>query len=197
MALASKLVDYDEELTSGILPMIYEMIRGRPGCDVVDLGAASTDNLMLFSRNGARVYIDTSSRSLRSDIALSRTPTAKDLDKLLAYCEGIDVLILWNVLDYLLLGTVEQLMQRISAVMRPGGLLYAMVSHKRYIPVLPALIDIIADDRLRFRHGPLELEGPHYAPKQLEQRMPGFRIEKLYLLQNGTQEHLFLFEGLD
>jgi hypothetical protein len=26
--------------------------------------------------------------------------------------------------------------------------------------------------------------------------MPGFRIEKLYLMQNGVQEHLFVFEGI-
>lgn len=196
MSLPEKIDEYDEELTSGILPMICQMVNERPGCNLVDLGTSSTENCMLFSRVGARVFIDTSRRNLRSEVVLNRELGPADIDEVFAYCpEAIDVLLFWNILDYLPLEAVDHLMGRISGVMRPGGLLYAMVAQPRYIPTHPAAIDIIDGNRLHFRHGPLDKEGPHYAPKQLEQRMPGFRIEKLYLMQNGVQEHLFLFEG--
>jgi hypothetical protein len=151
---------------------------------------------MMFTRNGASVYLDTSHESLRSKVVQSDELTTGDIDDLLAYCpEAVDVLLFWDIFDYLSLGTVENLMQRFGEIMRPGGLLYVMVSQQRYIPQEPALIEVIQADRVRFHAGPLEREGPHYAPKQLEQKMPGFRIEKLYLMQNGIQEHLFLFEG--
>lgn len=198
MSLPEQIDDYDEELTSGILPMICRMVREEPGCNLVDLGTSSTDNCMIFSRAGARVYIDTSRRNLRSEVALNSEPGPKDIDEVFAYCpEAIDVLLFWNILDYLSLEAIDHLMRRISGVMRPGGLLYAMVSQQFYVPTHPASIDILAEDRLRFRYGALDKEGPHYAPKLLEQHMPGFRIEKLYLMQNGVQEHLFVFEGTD
>lgn len=197
MTLPQKIGDYDEELTSGILPMICRLVREEPGCNLVDLGTSSTDNCMLFSRAGARVFIDTSCKNLRSEVVLKSELTPADIDAVFAYCpDAIDVLLFWNILDYLSLEAVDYLMHRISKVMRPGGLLYAMVSQQRYIPSHPAAINIIEENRLQFRYGALDKEGPHYAPKQLEQRMPGFRIEKLYLMQNGVQEHLFLFEGV-
>lgn len=198
MALPNEVGDYDENLTSGILPMICHKIREEPGCNVVDLGTSSSDNCMLFSRNGARVYLDTSRKSMRAEVALGRELEPSDVDDMLGYCpDAIDVLMFWNILDYLPRDTIQLLMKRISGVVREGGLLYAMVSQQRYIPVHPATIDLLEEDRLRFQYGPLEKEGPHYAPKQLEQLMPGFRIEKLYLMQNGVQEHLFLFEGME
>jgi hypothetical protein len=176
--------------------MIHAMVREAPGCNLVDLGASSTDNCMFFSRAGARVFIDTSRRNLRSEVVLNRSLGPADIDEMIEYCaDEVDVLLFWNILDYLSLDAVDHLMHRISGVMRPGGLLYAMISQQFYIPTLPASIDIVTENRLRFRYGPLDREGPHYAPKLLEQRMPGFRIEKLYLMQNGIQEHLFIFEG--
>lgn len=196
MSLPDEIDEYSEELTSGILPMICQVVRESSRCNLVDLGTSSTDNCMIFSQAGARVYIDTSRRNLRSEVVLNSELGPSDVDEVFDYCpDAIDVLLFWNILDYLTLETVEHLMRRISGVMRPGGLVYAMVSQQRYIPLHPASIDIVAENRLHFRHGPLEKEGPHYAPKQLEQRMPGCHIEKLYLMQNGVQEHLFLFEG--
>lgn len=190
-------VEYSEDLTSGILPLVCRLVEEEPGCNVVDLGNASTENCMRFSRNGARVFLDTSGNSLRSKVLRSNELEDSDIDDLLAYCpDAIDVLLFWDMLDYLTTESIERLMGRFAETMRPGGLLYAMVSQQYRIPVEPALIDVIDDGHLRFQYGPLDREGPHYAPKQLEQWMPGFRIEKLYLMQNGVQEHLFLFEGL-
>lgn len=197
MGLPSHVGDYNGDMTSGILPIICQLISEEPGCNVVDFGTASTDNCLVFSRNGARVYLDTSHRGLRSKVAEFSDLNTRDIDDLLAYCpESIDVLLFWDIMDYLSLETIEKLMQRFGALMRPGGLLYAMVAQQRYIPAEPAVIDVLQEDRLRFQYGRLDREGRHFAPKQLEQRMPGFRIEKLYLMQNGVQEHLFLYEGV-
>lgn len=197
MALPDYVADYTEELRSGILPIVCRLIHEERGCNVVDLGSASTENCMRFSRSGARVYMDTSGGSLRSKVLQSSELGTSDIDELLAYSpDAIDVLLFWDMLDYLSVDSIGRLMHRFGDVMRPGGLLYAMVSQQFRIPVEPALIDVLEADRLRFQFGPLDREGPHYAPKQLEQWMPGFRIEKLYLMQNGVQEHLFLFEGM-
>lgn len=198
LSIPDQLDELGEEFTSGILPIICRRVGAQPGCNLVDLGTSSTDNCMTFSRAGARVFIDTSRKNLRSEVTLKSDLAPADIDEVFNYCpEAIDVLLFWNILDYLSLEAVDHLMKRISGVMRPGGLLYAMVSQQYCIPTHPASIDIVAEDRLNFRSGPLDREGPHYAPKLLEQHMPGFRIEKLYLMQNGVQEHLFLFHGTE
>lgn len=196
MALPDYIPEYTEDLTSGVLPIICEVINQGRGCNVVDLGAASTDNCMVFSRNGARVYIDTSSNSLRSKVIETNELESSDIDELLTYCPNdIDVLLFWDLLDYLSLETIALFMQRLTPVMRRGALLYGMVSQQYRIPASPAVIDLVSEDRLRFHYGALEREGSHFAPKQLEGKMPGFCIEKLYLMQNGVQEHLFVYEG--
>lgn len=198
MSLPEQIDEFDEELTSGILPMVYQTVRERPGCNLVDLGASSTDTCMYFSQAGARVYLDTSRKNLRSEVVLNSELGPDDVEEVFAYCpDAIDVLLFWNILDYLSPEFIGDLMRRIRTVMRPGGVLYAMVAQQFYVPNHPASIDVVEENRLHFRHGPLDRQGPHYAPKQLEQLMPGFRIEKLYLMQNGVQEHLFLFEGAD
>lgn len=198
MSLPEEIEDPGEEFTSGILPVICRRVGAEPGCNLVDLGTSSTDNSMIFSRAGAKVFIDTSRKNLRSEVALRKDLSPADIDEIFDYCpDAIDVLLFWNILDYLSLEAIDHLMGRICGVMRPGGLLYAMVSQQYYISTYPASIDIVAEDRLNFRAGPPDREGPHYAPKLLEQYMPGFRIEKLYLMQNGVQEHLFLFEGTE
>lgn len=198
MSLPERIDEYDEVMTSGILPMIYQMVQQAPGCNLVDLGASSTGNCMVFSHAGARIFMDTSRRNLRSEVVLNHQLGPADVDEVFGYCpDAIDVLLLWNMLDYLPLESVVHLMRRVSNVMRPNGLVYAMVSQQRYIPSHPATIGVVGENQLHFRYGTLDKEGPHYAPKLLETRMPGFRIEKLYLMQNGVQEHLFLFEGLE
>lgn len=179
--------------------MICRMLSQEPDCNVVDLGAASVGNCRMFSRNGARVYIDTSGNSLRLKIAESNEIETIDIDDLMARCPTpIDVLLFWDLLDYLSLDAIKKISGRFSEVMRSGGMIYALASRQRYIPNTPTVIDMVREDRIRFlNNDATEREAPQYPPKKLEQSMPGFVLEKLYLLQNGVQEHLFLFEGVD
>lgn len=199
MGLPDSALDDDDTLTSGVLPIVCHLIAAEPGCRVVDLGAASTGNCAWFSSNGARVFIDTSRDSLRARVVENGEVDARELDKLLGHFpEGIDVVLFWDLLDYLPLETIKLLMTRLSRLMQPGGLAYVLASRQQRIAATPAIIDVVREDMLRFHQGaPLNREAPQYAPKKLEQHMPGFVLEKLYLMQNGVQEHLFLFEGFD
>lgn len=199
MGLPDSALDADDTLTSGILPIVCHLIAAEPGCQVVDLGAASTGNCAWFSASGARVFIDTSRNSLRGRVIENGEVDAPELDKFLDHFPGaIDVLLFWDLLDYLPLETIKLLMNQISRRMQPGGLAYVLASRQRRIAATPAIIDVVREDVLRFHHDePQSKEAPQYAPKKLEQHMPGFVLEKLYLMQNGVQEHLFVFEGLD
>lgn len=199
MGVPGSILESEDGLTSGMLPMVCRFLEQEGDCNVVDLGATSIDNCMLFSRFGARVYVDTSPASLRSRVVLYNELTEADIDNLIDRCpKPIDVLLFWDLMDYLSLENIKYVMSRLSGEMRPGGVLYTLASRQRFIPDSPAVIEMLREDCLRFLNDdPEQREAPQYAPKQLEQRMPGFVLDKMYLMQNGMQEHLFLFEGLE
>lgn len=199
MGLPDTAPDTNDALTSGVLPIICHLIAAEPGCQVVDLGATSTDNCTLFSLNRTRVYIDTSRDNLRARVIESGDLDSDEVDRFLQQLpDAIDVILFWDLLDYLPLETIKEFMKDVSGLMQPGGLAYILASRQRYISSAPAIIDVVQEDTLRFHYdAPFNKEAPQYAPKKLEQYMPGFVLEKLYLLQNGVQEHLFVFEGLD
>jgi len=199
MGLPGQGADCGDDLTTGILPIVRGLIATEPNCNVVDLGVGAIGNCALLSANGARVFIDTTPDSLRARVLRREDIDSREIAKLIArFPQPIDVILFWDLLNYLSLDKIEELMKQLSEVMRPGGLAYVMLSRQRHIPATPAVIDFVSEDLLRFHYNTaLKAEAPQYAPKKLEQRMPGFVLEKLYLLQNGVQEHLFLFEGLD
>jgi len=199
MGLPDAALDSGDALTSGILPIICRLVAAEPGCRVVDLGAASTGNCAWLSANGARVFIDTSRDGLRARVCGDGDVDPGALDELVGHFpDEIDVVLFWDLLDYLPVEAIKPLMRRISGMMQPGGLAYVLVSQQRMIPDAPAVIEVVREDLLRFVHpAPSNKKAPQHAPKKLEQYMPGFALEKLYLLQNGVQEHLFVFEGLD
>jgi len=199
MAIPDSIDDTDEYLRSGLIPIICQLIANEPGCNVVDLGMATTNNSAIFSANGARVFIDTSDHNLRGRVLEGTDLDSAEIDALLSHCpDAVDVVLFWDILDYMSLESLKKIMMPLSRIMRPGGLAYALASRQRYMCNAPAIIDVVREDLLHFHYsGPADTEAPQYAPKQFEQQMPGFVVEKLYLMQNGVQEHLFLFEGLD
>lgn len=198
-ALPDSNPDSGEHLNTGLLPIICRMIAAEPGCNIVDLGAVSTGKCAFFSMNGSRVFIDTSGNSLRAHVVRGGDINEYVIDRLLAqFPAAIDVILFWNLVDYLSLDAIKPLMQGVSRRMRRGGLAYIMASRLPYIPRAPAVIDVVGENVLRFQSDTsLTTSAPEYAPKKLEQAMPGFVLQKLYLLQNGIQEHLFRFEGTD
>lgn len=199
IGLPKSIANTSDDLTSGILPIVCQQLSEEQGRNLVDLGAAFTGNYEVLSRNGTRVYLDTSDTSLRSRIIEGRELPPAELDALTAFYPGkIDAVLFWDILDHLSLDSIESVMRGFAKLMRRGGLVYAMVTQQLYMPAAPAVIEVIQENLLRFQYDtPIDRQAPQYAPRTLESHMPGFLIDKLYLLQNGVQEHLFLFEGID
>lgn len=189
----------DFPLTSGIIPMVYQYLELQGDCQVVDFGTATNNKFSVFSHNNTKVYFDTTDRSLRAKILAERglcEISQADLESCLSNCpDKVDVLLLWDLLDYMSLDSIAALSRVLTKRMPVGALVYCMVSQQKLIPSTPAAIDILSPSEMTIQIGPEELEAPRYSPKVLESKFPGFRIEKLYLLQNGIQEHLFFHEG--
>ena len=97
----------------------------------------------------------------------------------------------WCYFDYLGLDDIKHLFEKLNKYFAKGSRLYFLIQHSPLIPPTAPIFELELDDILRYRSDPPSFEAPRYAPKQLESIMPGFEIEKLYLMSNGLQEHLF------
>ena len=170
---------------------------------VLDLGAASTSMLEHLSRGRCRVEI--------ADIAhfggLERLNAAEPGRECAAVAETLfpqrlsddplDIVLCWDLLNYLTLQSLSALIKAIERRACTGARLHALIyyadrdmqqSPARFVPTDDAdLTDISA------RGAPIP--APRYSPEDLDRNMGYFAIDRARLLSNGLQEFLFQLEA--
>ncbi|NIR32168.1 MAG: class I SAM-dependent methyltransferase [Gammaproteobacteria bacterium] len=103
-----------------------------------------------------------------------------------------DVILAWDLLNYLDGATVKAIMTRVARRCRPGTVLFALTFMGREIPSHPGRCRIIGGTRLRIDPGsPQSMRNPRPSPTTLERMMAGFRLRHSFLSQVGVQEYLF------
>lgn len=105
--------------------------------------------------------------------------------------DHIDLVLAWCYFDYLEPEDIRRLFDRLKDHFVIGSRLYFLIHHSAEIPRQAPVLELETDDVLRYTTRPPNRSAPRHPPKMLEGIMPGFEIEKLYLMSNGLQEHLF------
>ncbi len=165
---------------------------------ILDLGAARNETLTVFGRYRCRLDIadladalgtlrvgeDTNDELLREradDLLPPRRP------------EATDIVLCWDLLNYLALPAIAALSSRLAARALPGTLVHALIAYRdATMPTRPAGIAPTDDGDLRWRSAaPETCPAPRYSPEDLTRAMPEFAIERAVLLGNGMQEFLF------
>jgi hypothetical protein len=163
---------------------------------VLDLGRARGGTVDLFGRYRCRLdIVDLPAR-------IQRLPDLEDPGAVEAWFEGllppergeqVDLILCWNLLNYLPPALIERLGERLAGRAAAGARLHALIEYSAtQMPAAP----------LSFapREGELEalpaaeeglVQAPRHTPKELEKRLPGFRSERTMLLGNGMQEFLY------
>jgi hypothetical protein len=166
---------------------------------VLDLGRARSGTIELLSRYRCRLDV------VDLPACLHELPAADDddpnaigrwLDALLPPTRGesVDLVLCWNLLNYLPREVIEQLGQRLAERASPRARLHALIEYRATtmpaVPLsfAPAGLDLVADTD---DHSAEPITAPRYTPKELEKRLPGFGSEKTMLLGNGMQEFLY------
>lgn len=181
-----------------MLPLIRARLEESARSRVLDFGLPSTNKLIYLSRCRSSIYWNNFPGGLgdwlRNGIEEKSMNRSAFGDFLISGAqEKFDVVLLWDYLDYLRFDLIRELIAQLSPYCKPQCWLYFLISQGAKMPAMPADIDLTLDDSLRYRATPLLRTAPRFAPKVLEEGMPGFRIFKLYLLKNGVQEHMFQF----
>lgn len=165
-------------------------------CVVLDLGAARTQTVALFGRYRCRLDVadlcggldalnaETDPRMLR-EAAEALLPAR--------HGEAADVVLCWDILNYLERPALTALMSRVATRARAGALVHTLIVYSdTHMPAQAGHFipqeDCSLTDVAVYRH---EREAPRYAPIDLTNCLNGYSLERAMLLSNGMQEILF------
>lgn len=145
---------------------------------ILDLGSTSSANISFLTQYGGRVYNEDILRAAREAVSAKPTET-EGLDPKIFFAENLDhpehrfdAIFCWDIPDYLNEELVKPMVERIRAILRPGGILLAFFHTKDAGPDFPYC-------RYHISQGDLvELEP-----------VPDFRLQRIF--NNRHIENLF------
>jgi hypothetical protein len=173
-----------------------ERIRIFGRCRLLDLGAATSENVAFLSSLPANLTIADVPSILASADPGPRSPAA--FGTFLARGmppvapSSVDVILGWDLLNYLPPPEIEALGSLLAACCRPHTLLFALISTLPEIPDQPQRFRIVGPDSLAYETATrYRRHGPQYNEPDLCRWLHSFEVDTSFLLRNGMKEYLF------
>ena len=172
--------------------MLCERLRDDKKYNILDLGDARGPNVEFFRRYPCRIYVEALYESLREfdtdieDLSIS---------KLLSHPHDIkfDLVLCWDLFDYLESDVIEKLMTHMSGFCKPGTLMFMLTSTRADIPARPAKFTIADEQFVLYEPQTVEvINNPARTALGFEKLMTGFRLLHSFMLRNGMQEYVFI-----
>ncbi|HEX2464838.1 MAG TPA: hypothetical protein VHR17_09435 [Thermoanaerobaculia bacterium] len=184
-----------DEHTSFVLPSLLEFVKRPPKKIVLDLGPALGENIRRME--GCKLYISNFFESLTEggSAAVSGKGFAASCARLLQFPDDVrfDLVLAWDLFNYLGLAEVQVLAQHLVALSRPGTRIMALVSIQKKIPERPFRFVIRDQSTLRYETlSPGQRDCPRHSEPDVLKRMAGFKVERGMLLRNGMREYSFV-----
>jgi hypothetical protein len=182
------------------LQALCQTLNDASVCDILELGPARSENLAFWARLRPWIYV----ADLRSSLPLPVDYSGDlefidpDWDRLLALpvTRTYNVILVWDLLNYLDLPAVSSLIRYLSRYCRRGAILFALVFDQKQMPRAISLYHIVDDSHVRYEILSPELRPcPRHQPRALAGAMAGFQTRESFRLRNGVIEYLFEFEG--
>lgn len=184
--------------SSGLAELARSLAAGEPLC-VLDLGSTSPSNIRYMTERGHKIYSE--------DLLVASTDpglAAKDeqgnaildsrkflADNLLYPAAHFDVVLCWNLADYLDESLVKPVVGRLWSVLKPQGMLLAFFHTKEAGPDAPCYrFHIVGSDTLEMQHITLKRE-IRKGPTGVSHSAVGssFRLQRVF--NNRHIENLF------
>lgn len=183
-------------LNAPLFQSLVERLRGAGRCVVLDLGAARPETIRLMGEFRCRLDIVDLADGL-DQLNTEQTPRGlrERAESLLPSRrrESTDVVLCWDMLNYLNRPALSMLMECVAARGRRGTLAHALVVYSaRKMPVRPSTFYPADEQHLASLAPALaERDAPRYTPEDFALCMPRYTVERARLLRNGMQEFLF------
>jgi len=180
-------------------PLFLQLINQIPEGNrqvVLDLGPARPETVALFSRFRCRMEIADLAPALPAlNLAGEDDPLPDAVNRCLPAPrqEAVDVVLCWDLLNYLDRPALTALMETLALRCRPGTLVHFLLYYSEpQMPEKPGRMAPLADGQLQFTAtGPGLIRAPRYSPEDLAHCMQDYTVVRAILLQNGMQEFLY------
>ena len=174
---------------------LFSRLKTDSEINVLDVGVAWNSNIQFFSKFRSRLFIENLYLFLQK--ARRKDPKTTIVDQLQSYPEGtqFDVLLFWDIFDYLKQEDINDLVAHVSQYCKKGSLLFFVTSTMDNIPAEPALFKIIDEDHLHFETTTRETKkGKNYRQAGISKLLPKFRLIRAFRMSTGMEENLFIFD---
>jgi len=167
---------------------------------VLDLGPAIGANVAFFASLSCRVHIADLHQSLfppGGPRVRSEARALEDiLDRDLPPAEPFELILTWDLFNYLEPKNIAAVAQRLKAFSQVGTSLLALISTRKELPDRPTRFEVHDSQHLIYDvESPLLRPAPRYKEPELSRALAGFEVESSFLLRNGIQEYLFSYSG--
>ena len=189
-------IEQPEKFNAPLFRSLVENLPSRERWVVLDLGAARAQTISLFGQHNSRLDIADLADEVNELNALSDPQLARNVvEALLPKCkdEATDLVLCWDIMNYLERPALSAIMSRIAARGRNGTLVHALIFYSHtHMPTRPGCYVPQEDCSLLDVATHLDARpAPRYSPDDLTQCLADFSIERAMLLSNGMQEFLF------
>lgn len=163
---------------------------------VLDLGRVRTETIAVFTGYRCRLEIGDLADGLDVLNAATEAKVLREqVEELLPpkRREPLDLVLCWDLLNYLSRPAIAVLMDSIAARGRRGMLAHCLVFYSApQMPTRPGCwVPLDAGRLTNLDRAPAERKAPRYTPEDLGLCMPRYTAERARLLRNGMQEYLF------
>ncbi|HXV64035.1 MAG TPA: methyltransferase domain-containing protein [Vicinamibacteria bacterium] len=167
----------------------------RENASVLDLGAANPQTVEFFTSRGAQITVADLFRSA-APMRCGGPRPPRIFQNLLSYdpSSRFDLVLAWDVLNYLFPEELSHLMSSLNPYLRPGTQMHALVAAGHEMPVSPAVYRIENESTVTYEPSAEESRpSPGYAEPGLLKLMRGLAVEKRFQLRNGSVEYAFSY----
>lgn len=181
---------------SPTLQALVSRLSSEGAYHILDLGVASGANVEFFSRFSCRLQIADLPEALASEKLrplLAADPAAAFRRVLPVARQPFDVVLAWDVLNYLTREQFGCLAGHVGSLCRPGALMLAFVSTTKEMSGVPLVFRIVDDQTLLLRQQTTAVRpSPRFLPAEVERLMSGFAVVQSVVMRHGVQEYLFV-----
>ncbi len=157
---------------------------------ILDFGSASGDNVSFFSQVGGRMeildlYSRLSERRFDDDALREVVAGASASD------EPFDLILAWDVLDYLSREQIRALFAMLAHRRAPGTRILLSLCYAKDMPMHPRGYRIESAEILAFEPVRAMRPSPRYQESTVLKAVPGLDVEASFLMRHGAREYVF------
>ena len=182
------------------LNALVDSVRGDRSYSILDLGPALQGNVGFWSQFACCLHIHDFYRSYRERKAAAVPEEESEeaaFSALLPFSDEtvFDIILAWDLFNYLDLQELEALVKRLSRWCRPGTRLFALISSLPNISVSPTMFRILNREQISYEVLNQDTrQCPRYQPRDIARLMAPFIVSSSFLLRHGIQEYVFAFK---